>query len=32
MQKYKPKTPLAGISDRLMRALVACGLGVGCSQ
>ena len=29
MQKYKPKTPLAGVSDRLMRALVACGLGVG---
>lgn len=28
MQKYKPKTPLASLTDRLLRALVACGLGV----
>ncbi len=28
MQKYKPKTPLAGAADKLLRALVACGLGI----
>ena len=29
MQKYKPKTPLASVGDRLLRALLTAGLGVG---
>lgn len=29
MQKYRPKTPVAEVSDRLLRAGITCGLGVG---
>lgn len=29
MQKYKPKTPLANVSDRVLRVMIACGLGIG---
>lgn len=29
MHKYQPKTPLASIGDRLLRALMACALGIG---
>ena len=28
MQKYKPKTPLASVSDRVLRVTVTCGLGI----
>lgn len=29
MQKYKPKTPLANVSDRVLRVMITCGLGIG---
>lgn len=27
MQKYKPKTPLANVSDRVLRVMITCGAG-----
>ena len=29
MQKYKPRTPLASVSDRVLRVMITCGLGIG---